>query len=246
MNNLVEKIIWNKLKNDGGGEAEAIETTQGFTGGSSSNGYILQDIKKLPEININFSGCNYLFYNMKKLEEVTLNFKTKPTTMTSMFQGCNNIKKITIKGEDTSSCTNFSGMYSNCKNLTEFPELNLDSASIIEKMFEHCDNMETAPEMDLSAVQQMKSLFSQCGKLKNVPEYLWLSATDLRYMFELVPNLTDESINNILYSCTTATNYTYTKTLASLGFKATNYPASRIQALENYSDFLASGWTIGY
>ena len=36
------------------------------------------------------------------------------------------------------------------------------------------------------------------------------------------------------------------KNLSEQGFTSANYPATRIQALPHYQDFVSAGWSIGY
>ena len=65
-------------------------------------------------------------------------------------------------------------------------------------------------------------------------------------MFYSCPKLTDKSIDNILKMCINAISYSGVKTLQILGFSSNDYPASRIQELPSYQDFIDAGWTIGY
>ena len=63
-------------------------------------------------------------------------------------------------------------------------------------------------------------------------------------IFKDCPNLSDESLNNILAMCKNATSYTNTKTLAYIGL--TSAQATKCTTLSNYSTFTAAGWTTGY
>jgi len=92
----------------------------------------------------------------------------------------------------------------------------------MNNMCNGCINLTTIPLLNTSSVETMTNMFSSCS------------------------NLTDTSLDNILQMCVGATSYTGTKTLATLGFNATNYPATRIQALPHYQNFIDAGWTIGY
>lgn len=71
-------------------------------------------------------------------------------------------------------------------------------------------------------------------------------ATNLSYMFTNCHNLDNATLDNILDWLIDANSYTGTKTLASIGFTAADYPAATIQSLSNYSAFTAAGWSIGY
>lgn len=249
MNKTLELLIWNKLKNanNGGGSIPPVEMSSNYTSMSSqSHGNVAEAIETLPEINMNVNSCNNLFLKFYNLKEVIVNFKVSPSKFGAMFNNCINLEKVTFKGHDTSNVTSMGSMFSNCKKLKNIPTFSLDSATDTSNMFDQCTALEVAPSLDVSNVENLNSMYSQCTNLKNVPVYLWSSATDLRYMFEQCPNLTDESINNIMTSCMSASSYSRTKTLADLGFNSSDYPATRIQGLDAYADFVASGWSIGY
>ena len=55
------------------------------------------------------------------------------------------------------------------------------------------------------------------------------------------PNLSDETLNNILQMCINATNYTQTKSLSHLGLTAAQ--RSKCMTLSNYTAFTNAGWT---
>jgi hypothetical protein len=98
----------------------------------------------------------------------------------------------------------------------------------------------------------MKDMFNGCTSLEDVPvidmSYIHtanLGVSQLNNMFYNCISLTDESLNNILESCANS-GITGSPALSNLGFNSTNYPAADIQALDNYTDFIAAGWSIGY
>lgn len=89
--------------------------------------------------------------------------------------------------------------------------------------------------------------FYGCRALVNVPLLDTSNITMMDSCFSDCQNLSDDSLNNILRMCINATKYSRSqKTLVKIGLSKTYYPASRIQALPNYADFIAAGWTIGY
>lgn len=110
-----------------------------------------------------------------------------------------------------------------------------------------CINLETVPQLNTSNVTMFSQMFNGCTNLANVPVFDTTNVMFMANMFVDCPNLTDASLNNILTMCINAgSNYSNAKELSALGFTSTNYPASRIQALSNYSAFTSAGWTIGY
>ena len=114
-------------------------------------------------------------------------------------------------------------------------------------MFQYCYALITAPNINLYKSATLAAMFKDCTSLQNVPIYQAYSNPNAKDMFSNCPALTDTSLDNILQMC-----YTYmvglgsNRKLSYLGFTASNYPASRIQALPHYQDFIDAGWTIGY
>ncbi|MCR5504502.1 MAG: DUF285 domain-containing protein, partial [Elusimicrobiaceae bacterium] len=193
------------------------------------------------------------------------------TTMQAMFSGCQTITGVT--NLDCSSVTNFQNMFINCKEITTVSLINYLPLYAIEcsgmfnecrkltsltmpkiragnciNMFAQCQALETAPELDTAYVFYFQYMFYNCQELKNVPFYDASSASNFgsNNMFSNCTKLTDESLNNILAMCISATNYNGTKTFAMLGFTSWMYSSEKIQSLSNYTAFTNAGWTIGY
>lgn len=168
---------------------------------------------------------------------------TKKSDLSKMFQYCSNL--IEIAELDYSQAVYLDNIFDGCSNLTIIS--NFNTRGRLQYAFQSCIKLET-----ISGNINTKNLqwaFSECSNLKNIPVIYTrdLSSTSFRSAFSNCTSLTDASLDNILQTCINATSYTGTKTLAQLGIKNTTiYPASRIQALPHYQDFLDAGWTIGY
>jgi len=152
----------------------------------------------------------------------------------------------TIPLINTSSVTNMNDMFRDCPNLTTIPLLITSSVTNMAGMFYLCRSFTTLPLIDTSSVTNMNNMCNGCINLTTIPLLNTSSVETMTNMFSSCSNLTDTSLDNILQMCVGATSYTGTKTLATLGFNATNYPATRIQALPHYQNFIDAGWTIGY
>ena len=158
------------------------------------------------------------------------------------------IKKIpdnTVIG-DTSMAYAFAYM----EKLESLP-YNLDTLRVtnMNQAFMNCKSLRTLPPYNVSNVTNFYYMCSGCIELRDVPILNFSNATSeisLNGVFASCRKLTDESIDNILISCITAVNFSGTKTLMYLGFSSSFFPASRIEALPHYQDFLDAGWTIGY
>jgi hypothetical protein len=77
-----------------------------------------------------------------------------------------------------------------------------------------------------------------------VPALNTVNATDVSNMFDNCPNLTNESLNNIMQMCIDAVRIQYSKTLKNIGLSQEQ--TDICQTLSNYQNLLNAGWTTGY
>ena len=146
---------------------------------------------------------------------------------------------------DTSNATTMYSMFSG-SIVNIIPLLNTSNVTSMYQTFGQCYNLIKIPLLDTKNVTSFDYMFQQCSILTTIPVFDTTSATSMRNMFNSCGLLTDESLDNILQMCINATSYTGTKTLVRLGIGNAYYPATRIQALPHYQDFIDAGWTIGY
>ena len=136
------------------------------------------------------------------------------------------------------------------KNLVIMPLVDTANTTTIYQMFSSCYGLIEVPKLDVSKCNSLYQMFYRCYALKSVPIFDTSNITainGLSEMFTDCPGLSNESLDNILQMCINATSLTgVTKTLSMVGIQRSYYPASRIQALPHYQDFLDAGWTIGY
>ena len=108
--------------------------------------------------------------------------------------------------------------------------------------FNECNSLIDAPTFDsLSSLTDFSSCFRDVPNLENVPVYNIPNVTNMAYTFGNAPKLTDESLNNIMATCITATRVTSGKSLDSIGLSSAQ--RTKCQTLSNYQDFLNAGWT---
>ena len=60
-------------------------------------------------------------------------------------------------------------------------------------------------------------------------------------MFTSCPNLSDNSLNNIMATCISATQVTDNKTLSRLGLSSSQI--AKCKSLSNYQAFIDAGWS---
>ena len=180
-----------------------------------------------------FSGCN-------SLTTIPLLNTSNVTSMNSMFTNCTNLESI--PQIDTSKVTNMSYMFYKCNSLTTIPLLNTSSVTNMTNMFQNCTNLESIPQIDTSKVTNMSNMFNGCTKLETLPVFNLssIAGSGLSSTFTGCASLSDESLNNIMASCITATN-TSPKTLGYTGLNSTQ--RTKCQSLSNYQDFINAGWS---
>lgn len=161
--------------------------------------------------------------------------------------GCSDMSWLTEV--DTSQLTNIGNMFASCLALIYVPTFDTSNVTSAGAVFNASYNLETLPSLELSKVTYCENFANSCSKLKNVPVYNLKSMTNarsMRYMFTSCPNLTNESLNNIMATCisTNITTYPIFKTLNNLGL--TSAQATKCQSLSNWAAFVAAGWSSGY
>ena len=187
------------------------------------------------------------FVNNRRIMFMPLVDTSITTTMTKMFRNCFTL--VSIPQLNTSQVTDMEGLFDGCYNLQTIPLLNTSNVTTMKSMFSTCYRLKEIPQFDTSNVTDMYAMFNSCEKLANVPQLNTSNVTNMTSMFNGCYSLNDTSLDNILKMCINAVSYTGTKTLKFLGFQyqmTTYYPASKIQALPHYQDFINAGWTIGY
>lgn len=171
-------------------------------------------------------------------------------TQTSGYSNKTTVHKLIKKVQmvDTSNSTNLGGLFFECSNLEEVPLFDTSNCTSTTGMFRRCYALTSVPLLDLSSCTNLQAMFSDDSALTTVPQFNISSATNISNMFSNCSSLTNDSLNNILGMCVSATSFTGTKTLVTLFGSSgeSYYPASTIQTLSNYTAFTNAGWTIGW
>lgn len=192
-----------------------------------------------------------MFYNNNTLEYVPKITATNITTCTNMFQNCKKIKEVpylSISGSGYS--LEYGSIFYNCTDLKYIGTISLGSTDscYVYDSFNGCTSLESIDNIILTNVRNITNLFYSCRKLKNIP-VIDMSSVRGRNVHQNAffdcGSLTNQSIDNILQSLITS-SLTGNKTLAYMGFTSATQPASIIQALPHYQDFINAGWSIGY
>ena len=203
------------------------------------------NIKEIPLFDTSnvelFEGT---FRNCEALETIPLFNTNKATNMNNMFNYCSSLKEVPLF--DTSEVTNMKSFISNCTLINNIPLFNTSKVNNVTYFCDNCVNLDTLPLLDLSSVIECKYMCQNCTSLVNVPQFDLSSMKNNYYigMFDNCPNLSDESLNNILLMCISMVKVTTNKTLKYIGL--TSEQATKCTTLSNYSAFTSAGWTTGY
>ena len=246
--------LLNWLRNQGKGGSEPVlqdkevtittNTTTTIEPDSGYDGLSIVEVttnvasNKNARVNPNIIGTNTVIFN-NIIELPDLVFEDTRTSLAGFFNRFQSL--VTAPNIDTKNIATFQQMFMNCDSLVSVPVYDTTSLTNMRQCFANCISIETAPALDTTNVTTFYFTFNGCTELKNVPAYDWTSVTDLQGVFAGCYKLTNESLNNILSSCISATSYTGTKTLAHLSIITYS---NIIPTLSNYQTFLDAGWTI--
>jgi hypothetical protein len=190
------------------------------------------------------SNMNAYFYQNQNLIFLPNIDLTTAIDFTNCFSGCKRL--IYIPSLNLQSATGFEYMFFDCTALKNIDTINSPLGEKFYSMFGSCTTLESINTFISPNAKNYQQMFSGCTNLKNIPLLSSSNVTNFSGMFTNTKSLSNDSINNVLQMCINATSYSGTKTLYVLGFRSSNYSASRIQSLPKYQDFIDAGWTIGY
>ena len=167
------------------------------------------------------TSANGLYKVKKKLVYAPAIDTSNVTDMSSMFDGCLNLK--TVPAFDTSNVTNMNSMFSGCTNIKTVQEFDTINVTTMRYMFSSCTFLTSVPLFDTRNVTDMYAMFSYCSELKSVPLFDTSSSTNLGSMFngckslKTIPafdtsNVT--SFDTIFYNCSKLT------TIEGISFKS--------------------------
>ena len=240
-------------------------TQQTIPAGYTSGGTVVGDSNLIPEnikkdisifdVTGTYEGDNISDYiseadNMgtsftmvSTIKQIPLLDTSSVTNMQWAFRDCINLTTIPLL--NTSNVTNMADAFNNCQSLEEVPLLDTSSVTRMDGMFRATKNLTTIPQFNTINVTDMGFMFAYSSGLVTVPVLNTGKVTDMGYMFESCPNLSNDSLNNILQMCidsaiTTASD----KTLKDL--RLSEEQAQICTTLSNYQAFLDAGWTTGY
>jgi hypothetical protein len=232
----IKSYLLGKKAGGGGGEPtlqeKEIEITEnGTTSVVADTGY---DGLSEVEITTNVSGGGASEYFTSTIESGT-------NALSGSLKIVKRVPDIQISG------TTANYLFRRAENLVSIDSITASGIIQMEETFSYCSSLVSAPLFDTSSVVNMNNTFAGCLALENIPLYNTSNLLYCTNSFWNCTSLTDTSLDNILQMLANATRFEGTKTFTrATGLTSSQYPASKIQALPHYQDFINAGWTIGY
>lgn len=204
-----------------------------------------------PTIDLSSSNImQYTFYNCRSLTEVNnITFPDENTlgNFEYTFYGCSGLTDLS----DIKCYSNdFYRMCAECTSLTAHPQIICRSGSnnTMYGAYTNCSSLESfILPTNASYINNMSMCFYGCTNLRNFPSFtpLNMSPNGLVDAFTNCPNLSNDSLNNIMALCIASPNVTGTnKTLKKVGLSQEQ--VTTCATLSNYQALINAGWTTGY
>ena len=115
---------------------------------------------------------------------------TSTVTDFSYFGQKDRFPEEQLKNINTSSGTNFSGMFSNCTRLTTTPQLDTSNGTSFSGMFDNCSNLTTILQLNTSKGTFFSRMFNNCRSLTTIELTSFVSSDDIFYNCSALENLT--------------------------------------------------------
>ena len=115
----------------------------------------------------------------EKIKNITLKHPRNPFTHfviseIELYKSNNKETKINML-QFNKICSEYGGIFSNCKSLISIPDIskwNISNIKIMDRMFENCSSLKSLPDLskwDISKVESMKDMFKGCSDLLKIP-----------------------------------------------------------------------------
>jgi len=194
--------------------------------------------------NGEYDVTNYMEANVN----ITIQF---PSVIRFTGANFNNIDLNWIINGNTEKLSKTADMFNNTLNFPETINLsrwNTNNVTEISRMFSRCSSVKSInlSNWNVSNVVNGIAVFYECSSLVEIDITGWnlQKAIDLSQFVQGCGNLSSNSLNAILGILPTATSYSNTKTLQSLGLTSTQ--ATTCTTLSNWQACVTAGWTTGY
>ena len=170
-----------------------------FTNCSSLTSIPLLDTSKATNMSNLFNGCF-------SLTSIPLLDTSKVTSMISMFHSCSSLTYIPLL--NTSNVKNMNSIFYNCSSLNSISALDTRNVTNMTNMFFNCSSLTSIPLLDTSKVTSMNNMLRGCGSVKYLGGFKNLSISISAYFLDQCPDLTVESLMNVINNLATVSGQT--------------------------------------
>ena len=214
------------------------------------------------QTNMNPSGAPGWVFDSKRSDIVTVS-KDKsvvgkiswPTSMASMFYGCNSLTSIDLSGLDTSAVKYMNYMFAICTNLASLDLSSLDTSAVttMNQMFYNCSGLTSLDlsGLDTSAVTNMQSMFQGCGRLTSLDlsGFDTSAVRNMSSMFYGCNSLTSLDLSGFDTSAVTSMNAMFNGCSGLTSLDLSNFDTSTVAGMNGMFDnctnlrlITISGW----
>ena len=144
----------------------------------------------------NLVNASYMFADCKVVKDINVKGWRTPklVDMSCMFSN-SGVKKIDMRGFDTSNVQTMYGMFKNCEELEEVDMngLNVENLFVMDGMFENCKNLKKVnlSGWNIKRVMKLSRVFADCPNLEEIDLTGWDTSHvfNMRELFFNCPNL---------------------------------------------------------
>ena len=154
----------------------------------------------------NVTNMDSMFSNCSSLTSIPLLNTSKVTRMDYMFSYCRSL--TTIPALDTSNVTNINSMFYWCRSLTTIPALDTSNVTNMDSIFYGCISLYSIPLIDTSNVTTMFGVVYGCSSLTYLGGFKNLHISVNSNFLDQCPNLTVESLMNVINNLATVSGKT--------------------------------------
>ena len=212
--------------------------------------YACENLKSIPQLDTsNVTDMSYMFGSNSsagnRLITIPQLDTSNVTNMKGMFYYCGRLK--TIPQLDTSNVTDVQQMFYQCTQLIELPDFNCVKVTNFASWLYYCTNLRKLGVVDCDSVTNIQYFFGSSalnsltdfGGCKNLGKASSVSNTNGNYFMNYVPNLTYESVMNVI-------NGLYDRASAGLSVLTLKLHANHLAMLSEDDIAIATnkGWTI--
>ena len=198
----------------------------------------------------NVTDMQYIFSGCTSLTSIPPLNTTKVTNVGSMFYKCSSL--TTIPPLDFSNVTNVGWLFNSCSELMSLPDLNLSKvtkffdSSYIYGWLYSCSKLQSIGVLDCDSVTDIRYVLggtnnnlTHLGGFRNLGKTSSLTGTNTNYFMTYAPNLTYQSIMNVL-------NLLYDRAANGLSNLTLKLRSNHMALLSDEDKLVAvnKGWTL--